>query len=130
MKAFCESIHMSEAVTEILVRLDSVLEQFPCQALLIQEGHWEEGLQQLRDVLGEDPGGMKQLCCMLRCARKAREIYDRLGISKTIYLDTMAAFSRFVREHMESYGAYGFDRGFWTVRQVSGTLFRIGQLEY
>jgi len=42
----------------------------------------------------------------------------------------MGAFSRFVREHKESYGCYGFDRGSWTPRQVSCTLFRIGQLEY
>ena len=67
---------------------------------------------------------------MLRCALKARAEYDRLGISEEIYIDSMAAFSRFVREHMESYGCYGFDRGFWTTRQVSSKLFRIGQLEY
>ena len=42
----------------------------------------------------------------------------------------MKCFTRFVTEHLESYGRYGFDRGFWTVRQLSGVLFRIGELEY
>jgi len=67
---------------------------------------------------------------MLRCALKAKAEYDRLGISEEIYVASMAAFSRFVREHLESYGCYGFDRGSWTPRQVSSRLFRIGQLEY
>lgn len=121
---------MPEEVTRTLTSLHQTLEEYPCQSLLMDEAHWAEGLEQLKESLGEDPGGMKRLCCMLRCALKARDEYDRLGISEEIYVDTMAAFSRFVREHMESYGTYGFDRGFWTTRQVSCKLFRIGQLEY
>lgn len=130
MEQLCRKINMPEEVTRKLVELDSTLEQYPCQELLMQEETWAEGLEQIKATLGEDPNGLKRLCCMLRCALKAREEYDRLGISEEIYVDSMAAFSRFVREHMESYGCYGFDRGFWTTRQVSSKLFRIGQLEY
>ena len=130
MEQLCRKINMPEEVTRKLVELDSILEQYPCQELLMQEETWAEGLEQIKATLGEDPNGLKRLCCMLRCAIKAREEYDRLGISEEIYVDSMAAFSRFVREHMESYGCYGFDRGFWTTRQVSSKLFRIGQLEY
>ena len=130
MEQLCRSINMPEEVTHKLVEIHRTLEVFPCLDLLMQEETWSEGLEQLKAVLGEDPGGMKRLCCMLRCAHKAREIYRRLGIPEEIYVDTMGAFSRFVREHRESYGCYGFDRGFWTTRQVSARLFRIGQLEY
>ena len=130
MEQLCRKINMPEEVTRKLVELDSTLEQYPCQELLMQEETWAEGLEQIKATLGEDPNGLKRLCCMLRCALKARAEYDRLGISEEIYVDSMAAFSRFVREHMESYGCYGFDRGFWTTRQVSSKLFRIGQLEY
>lgn len=35
-----------------------------------------------------------------------------------------------MKEHKESYGSYGFDREWWTPRQISGLLFRIGELEY
>ena len=42
----------------------------------------------------------------------------------------MKCFTRFVKEHGVSYGWYGFDRGFWTVRQVQARLFRLGELEY
>lgn len=130
MEQLCRKINMPDEVTQKLVEIHRTLEILPCQDLLMQEETWNEGLEQLKQTLGEDPGGMKWLCCMLRCALRAKADYDRLGISEKIYVDTMGAFSRFVREHMESYGCYGFDRGFWTTRQVSGKLFRIGQLEY
>ncbi len=130
MEQLCRQINMPEEVTRNLLDIHSTLAYFPCLDLLMQEATWNEGLAQLKEALGEDPGGMKRLCCMLRCALRAQSEYTRLGISESIYVDTMAAFSRFVREHMESYGCYGFNRGFWTTRQVSCRLLRIGQLEY
>ena len=130
MEQLCRKINMPEEVTQSLAALHEVLEEYPCLELLMREEHWVEGLEQLKEALGEDPGGMKRLCSMLRCALKAKENFDRLGISEEIYVATMGAFSRFVREHKESYGCYGFDRGRWTPRQVSARLLRIGQLEY
>lgn len=130
MEQLCRKINMPEEVTRTLTALHETLEVFPCLSLLMQEAHWEEGLAQLKAALGEDPGGMKLLCSLLRCALRAKADYDRLGISEEIYVSTMAAFSRFVRENRESYGFYGFNRSWWTTRQVSAKLFRIGQLEY
>jgi len=130
MEQLCRKINMPEEVTRELVALHETLEVYPCLDLLMKEETWAEGLEQLKEALGEDLGGMKRLCSMLRCALRAKKEYGRLGISDEIYVDTMAAFSRFVREHMESYGSYGFNRGSWTPRQVSCKLFRIGQLEY
>ena len=130
MEQLCRKINMPEEVTQVMVELHRTLEVYPCLEKLMQEQTWAEGLEQLKESLGEDPGGMKRLCTMLRCALKIKAEYDRLGISEEIYVDTMGAFSRFVREHMESYGCYGFDRGSWTPRQVSAKLFRIGQMEY
>lgn len=130
MEQLCRRINMPEEVTRIVTEIHSTLEVFPCLDLLMREETWTEGLAQLKEAVGDDPGGFKRLCCMLRCALRARAEYDRLEISEEIYVDTMGAFSRFVREHMDSYGRYGFDRCFWTPRQVSAKLFRIGQLEY
>ncbi len=130
MEQLCRKINMPEEVTRKLVQLDSTLEVYPCLDLLMQEETWVEGLEQLKESLGEDIRGFKRLCSMLRCALRAKAEYERLGISEEIYVDTMGAFSRFVREHMESYGRYGFDRGSWTPRQVSAKLFRIGQMDY
>ena len=80
--------------------------------------------------LGSDPDGIKMLACMLKGCLKTWELYKVINISRQIYVDTMKCFTRFVREHRESYGNYGFDRDFWVVRQMSGLLFRIGELEY
>lgn len=130
MEQLCKRICMPGEAARRLLDMDKMLPDPACRQLLRQESCWEEGLKTLRQELGDDPDGWKELCCMLRCAVEAKADFDRLGLSEDIYVDTMGCFSRFVREHMESYGRYGFDRGFWTVRQVSCRLLRIGQLEY
>lgn len=74
--------------------------------------------------------GLDMLAWLLRAALYTRAEYERRGIDEGVYLDTMKCFSRFVGEHKASYGRYGFDRGFWVYRQLSLTLFRLGELEY
>ncbi len=130
MKDLCDRIGMPEEVTEDILRIHEDPGFLPDISGLRQEERWQDALQTLKEELGEDPKELKQLCCMLRCVLEAKNEYAALGLTDTIYYDTFACFSRFVREHKESYGNYGFDRGFWTVRQVSGKLFRIGQMEY
>lgn len=133
LQGLYEDIRLAPGVTDTILeqveKLDMVQIR-PVLEMLRQEKNWEQGLAEAKRLLGEDPDGYKMLCCMLLCARKCREDYESRGISQKIYVDTMACFSRFVEEHRNSFGRYGFDRGFWTVRQVSGKLFRIGQLEY
>ena len=70
------------------------------------------------------------LSYMLTAAFYSLEEYEEKGIPKEIFTDTMKCFSRFTQEHYESYGYYGFDRGFWTGRQLSFQLFRLGELEF
>ena len=67
---------------------------------------------------------------MLRAALMAYDNYQRQGIGDGIFLATMGCFSRFVGEHLASFGTAGFDRGWWTYRQLSMRLFRTGELEY
>ena len=86
--------------------------------------------EELYRVLGADEGGWKMLSVQLAGALLTREHYRKRGISDEIFLDTMGCFNRFVREHKESCGTYGFDRWWWTGRQLSMELFRIGALEY
>lgn len=77
-----------------------------------------------------DPTGLAALTVYLAGALHTWEQYQKAGISRAIYVDTMKAFSRFTGEHMVSYGHYGFDRDFWIARQLSGVLFRLGLLEF
>ena len=130
METFCRRINMQEEVTQKLLAIHGDPAFSPDLAPLTCRETWSTGVEGLQQALGEDPGGFKALCCMLRCAMAAREIYDRLGISEEIYYHTMGCFPRFLEEYREIYGTYGFDKTSWTVRMVSCTLFRIGELEY
>lgn len=130
MEELCRKTAMPEEVTQRILAWHNDPDFLPELTALTREETWETGLAALKKALGEDPRGFKLLCCMLRCALAAQDRYHSLGLSEEVYYDTMACFSRFVREHRDSFGCWGFDRGFWTVRQVSCRLFRIGQLEY
>ena len=74
--------------------------------------------------------GLFMLYLHLKAACLSFEKYAEKGISNEIFTATMKCFSRFVNEHKTSFNKIGFDRAFWTYRQLSLQLFRIGQLEY
>lgn len=89
-----------------------------------------DGYNRLKELLGNDDNGLKMFACMLDAATLTYERYRRYGIDEQIFFDTMSCFTRFAEEHRTSYGVYGFDRGWWTYRQLSCVLFKIGELEY
>ena len=122
---FCEKIALPDQVTERVLSVPDVPEELLVQ-LRTQE-LWPLGRAAVKAYLKPDADGFGELAAQLQCALKTRETYR---FSEEIFIETMKCFTRFVREHLESFGRYGFDRGFWTVRQLSGVLFRIGELEY
>lgn len=128
LENLCHEIGLVPEVTEKVLALNETLNV--STGKLCRKETWEEGLEEVSAALGEDKDGFGMLTCQLRCALEVREEYEKLGLSHEIYVATMSCYSRFVGEHLVSYGRYGFDRGFWTVRQLSRKVFRIGQLEY
>lgn len=133
LKELCGKISMPAEATDCILKNERLPEDGSLSASMEKLFHtatWKAGLAELKQYIGEDAGGFGILACELSCALKTFEIYEKLGISEEIYVDTMKCFGRFVREHRESYGCYGFDREWWTPRQISGLLFRIGELEY
>lgn len=129
----CRQICMPEEVTDQLLSLWQTLrwdELEPAAGDLFRPETWESGLERLYPMLAEDPRGLKMLTLQLLCALKTREQYAARGIPDDIFLATMDCFPRFLGEHLESFGTYGFDREWWTVRQLSCILFRVGLLEY
>lgn len=129
LSSLCRAIRLPAEATEAVLSLEHEV-SVPSLYKLRTEGLWKEGLAEAKEQLGDDPRGFKMLACQLLCAVHCHDDYIRMGFSDRIYTDTFACFTRFVGEHLASFGHYGFDRGFWTVRQVSGRLFRIGVLEY
>lgn len=84
----------------------------------------------LKDLFVEDADNIKMLYCQLECARRVFDKYQKKHISTTIYTETMKCFTRFINECKKVNGYMFFDRGWWTYRQVSMNIFRIGELEY
>lgn len=134
LKDLLEEIRMPEEAADQILKLDRQilydrLEE--SMEALCTPGKWESGLQELKAQLGEDSRGLRMLTVMLHLADTyTRSRYQEKGIEKQIYRETMACFSRFVGEYYDAEGKIGFDRDFWTPRQVSLCLFRIGTLEY
>lgn len=132
-------LHMPDDVTKHLHKQERRLffdDSDECQRLVVfverlgNRTTAESARIELHELLGADPDGFGMLCCMLRAAAAARSRYQRLGIGEDVFEATMGCFTRFVREYHRSYGRYGFDRGFWTIRQLSLRLFRLGELEF
>ena len=86
----------------------------PWMNKLFSRDTWEEGLDQLQKIFDTDEQGYRMLTCMLQAAVATLKCYQERGIDESIFIETMAAFRRFVKEHRDSYGHYGFDRAFWT----------------
>ena len=99
-------------------------------AALTDPMRYDMARKDLEQQLSDDPKGWKILRCMFAAMVRTYEHYQEAGISEQTFADTMKCFPRFVREHKESFGDYGFDRAFWPGRQLSMLLFRLGALEF
>lgn len=133
IKELCDKIELQEEITELVTAFDETFDyksMKPSMDKLFYRISWNEGRAEIKEALGEDERGIKILAVMLRCSMKTWDKFIALGMEESILVETMKCFTRFVDEHMASYGSYAFDRDFWTARQASGNLFRIGELEY
>ena len=133
LRELYEKIELPLEMVEQLVQIEKEVSLTDVESLLqemIQQETAEKAYNELSAYLKEDKGNMKMLYCQLECARRTYENYKQLQISDKIYIDTMKCFSRFANECKKRNGAYFFDRGWWTYRQISMKLFRIGALEY
>lgn len=102
----------------------------PCLEGMLEGRTAARSYEALKNLLGEDGDQVKMLYCQLECARRVHVRYREKQIPESIYGDTMKCFSRFLGECEKRNGRMFFDRGWWTYRQISMKLFRIGALEY
>lgn len=137
LSALCRAIKLPEACVRQVLSLradpsfDRLLEEAqPLLADLLVPASWDRALAQLEALLGGDPAGMKILTCMLAVCGETKRAYEKLQIPEDIFVDTVKCFTRFIHEYTESYGTCGFDRAFWTMRQLAARLFRLGTLEF
>lgn len=133
IKEICKIINLNEHIRTQVIKFDKDFNYAAIEKIinkLQNRSTREDGRLELKNILGEDVDGIKILACMLHCAAESHTKYEQLGINDKIFVDTMKCFTRFIDEHYESYGYYAFDRDWWTTRQISLQLFRIGELEY
>jgi len=133
IQELCKRINLQENVAERVIgftssydfsNLDKTLQD------LIQPETAKSAYEKLLTTFPEDEDKIKLLSCYLIGASRVYEKYQEKGISDEIFTETFECFTRFIEECKEKTGKYAFDRAFWTWRQASMLLFRIGELEY
>lgn len=133
IEELCRMLHMPEEVISEVTKFNAeeyreALEHF---WISIQDkSKWGTAVKDVKKILTNDKNGIECLAFMLQIGLRTYQEYVTKGISEKIFKDTMEVFSRFVKEHMESYGCYGFDREWWTVRELTLNEFRLGELEF
>lgn len=133
LQSFCDEIKMpAEVKYKVVQNFDSLDFEPITEAFngLFSIDTGKEASDVINTYYGQNQNGLMVLTVYLTAAVIAREEYKKQSISDIIYIDTMKIFSRFVGEYLKSFGKYGFDRGWWTYRNVSLTLFRLGELEF
>ena len=111
LKELCKEIQMPEEAAERMLAAEIPFSQSETDRLiqmLTDERSYAEAAGKAAEAEGF--AGLK---IFLLAALKTREIYAEKGIPEEIFAATMKCFSRFVREHKEYGGGYGFDRGHW-----------------
>lgn len=127
--ALCKEIEMPQGISEEAAAADiSAVTKFI--DTLTSPGLNDEEYKKITDATGDDPRGIKNLALQLSAAVKTREMYKQKNIGDNIFIDTMKCFTRFVLEDVPKYDYYGFDRGWWTYRQLALRIFRLGVLEF
>lgn len=121
---------------EIIQKLESISDKMDIKEIdlyleqLMDMETAEQSYEHLKLVFQDDADNLKMLYCQLECARRIYVKYKEKHISDVYFIDTMKCFSRFMDECRKKNGRMFFDRGWWTYRQISMNIFRIGSLEY
>lgn len=129
----CTAIELPEPVTEAVLGLLPRLDRPDVIALaggLTEPDTAEAACKALGEKLCPDPDGYKILTVQLATLSLLPARLEKMGLGMDVFLATARVFTRFVDEHMASFGRYGFDRSWWTWRQTAGLVVRLGALEF
>ncbi len=131
VETICEAINMPQQAAEKILQVLPQVAEFEEEINGMNQRQLSENAwKSLKERLEPDPDGWKILSAMLVGAQQAAEDMKQAGNTPQQIWDTMGAFSRFVKEHFAELGRYGFDRDFWTWRQLCGQIVRLGCFEY
>lgn len=92
LKELCDMISLPNEMTEKVMlgadHLDS--DEIKCfYEKLKNVSEWKNALENMKQNIGEDNDGSKILSVMLLCALQTYNEYHRMGISESVFSDTM-----------------------------------------
>ena len=132
ISVLAEDLNYPEPVRKpMLEAASSIVRGLPIEALSEPDSA-EKAWQEITEVLPawQEDQGMALLAATTAAAALTRGKYTACHISDEIFLDTMEAIPRFIRESKDLFGSWVYDRGFWSWRQTGRLLFRLGALEF
>lgn len=133
VQELCKKIELQESVAE---RVNAFISSYDFSEIeatlqdLINPETAKSAYEKLMATFPEDEDKIKMLSCYLIGVSHVYDRYQEMGISDEIFTETFKCFTRFIDECKDKTGKYAFDRAFWTWRQASMLIFRIGELEY
>jgi len=133
IRELCQGIQLPQEAAEKVLAFADGFDFTRVEGLLAQfesRQDMKNACEELRAILGEDEDGMKILACQLKASADLHECFQATGIGDEVYFATMACYTRFMNETLQSTGRLIYDRWWWTVRQAGFQLFRVGELEY
>lgn len=121
-------------VPPVLARAEQVLRENEALFAGLPLDGWrvsgEEGLNALKEALGEDADGMKLFVAQSLEALLALREYGERGIGRGIFTATMEFLARFSEVVYVRRGCVEWTWGWWFPRQLALREFRLGALEY
>lgn len=129
----CKKINLQEEIFNKVIQFNQSFNFQSIQQELINLNNKEisyNTYEKLTKLFNEDSYNIAILTSYLNAALLTYEIYKQKGIKESVFIDTMKCFTRFIEECKVKTDKYAFDRAWWTHKQVSMVIFRLGQLEY
>lgn len=84
----------------------------------------------LKEILKDDPDGVKILACYLKAAIITYQKYQEMGVNEGVFIETVKCFPRFIKECLDKKGVLAFDLANWAYRHLDTSMMRVGTLEY
>ena len=129
----CKKINLQEEIFNKVIQFNKSFNFQSIQQDLINLTNKEisyNTYEKIAKAFNEDNYNIAILTSYLNAALLTYEIYKQKEIKESVFIDTMKCFTRFIDECKEKTGQYDFDRPWWTHKQVSQVIYRIGELEY
>lgn len=124
---YSHQLHIPEPLHDVLFSLLNKLKSLQKKDIY---GLCHEEAEAYYSRFAKQYGDIELLAIYLLVLPETERLYKERGINEEVFMATMGCFSRFINETYRKFGTWTFDRHFWTYRQTSLRLFRLGELEF